>query len=372
MKLTCPREKLLLAFQTVAPVVPSRPTTRPILKNIKLEAADNRATLLATDTEIAVRCEINDILVEEVGNTVLPTSRFGAILRESSDDDLVLTTDDRGTLIKGSRSEFRLPSEDPLDFPPVAPFTETKYHKLKAGLLKEMIRRTVFATDDESSKYALGGVLLELDDSKLTLVGTDGRRMAVIEGEGEAVEGHSPPKGANTIVPSRAMNIIERALPDDDSEVDLAIRGNTDVLVRCGNATIYSRLLEGRFPRWQAVFPQKDSVNKVDLVTGPFFSAVRQAAIVTGEESRGVDFRFGDGQLVLAAEVSQVGESHVELPISYDGPPVTIKLDPRFLVEYLRVLEPDQSVTVELRDAESAAVFNVDTYRYVIMPLSRD
>lgn len=369
MKITCAREKLLSAFQTVSPVVPTRPTPKVILKNLKLETGDNRATLLATDDQIAVRCEIDGLLVEQAGTTVLPTNRFGAILRELADEEIKLETYDRGTLIKGSRSEFRLPSEDPQEFPTVAPFAESKYHTLPARALREMIRRTIFATDDESSRYALGGLLVELAPDKLTLVGTDGRRMAVMEGKAEAVEGHAAPKGTQTIIPSRAMNIIERALGDEEGDCDLAVRGN-DALVRAGRATIYSRLLEGRFPRWQAVFPKKSDVKKIDMVVGPFYAAVRQAAIVTGEESRGVDFRFADGQLSLAAEVSQLGESHVDLPISYDGPALSIKLDPRFLTDFFRVLEPDASIEAELRDEESAAVFSLADYRYVIMPLS--
>jgi DNA polymerase-3 subunit beta len=142
--------------------------------------------------------------------------------------------------------------------------------------------------------------------------------------------------------------------------------------VKTANSTIYSRLVEGRFPRYQDVIPSSSSIS-VDLTTGPFYSAVRQAQIVTSEESRGVDFTFSNGLLTLKSASAEVGESKVELPISYDAADLTITFDPRYVAEFLRVLEPERSIKLELTDGESAAVLRTeDGYLYIIMPLSRD
>ncbi len=112
---------------------------------------------------------------------------------------------------------------------------------------------------------------------------------------------------------------------------------------------------------------------KIELSVGPLYSAVRQAAIVTSEESRGVDFTFGQGKVVLAGRAPEVGQSRVELPVAYDGAAVSISLDPRFFNEFLKVLEPEATFTLDLKDAESAAVCHTgDGYSYVIMPLARD
>ena len=111
---------------------------------------------------------------------------------------------------------------------------------------------------------------------------------------------------------------------------------------------------------------------KISLTVGPFYAAVRQAAIVTSEERRGVDFTFGEGTLVMAGHGGELGESRVELPIAYSGPDIAIRLDPRFISDFLKVLEPDQNVVVELKDGETAAVCRSDDgYAYVIMPLSQ-
>jgi DNA polymerase-3 subunit beta len=382
MKVTCDREKLLHAFQTAASVAPTR-SPKPILQNVKLEVRDDGATLMATDLEIGIRIDVPGLEVSVPGSVVLPISRFGSILRESSDEKLYLESDGRSTLVRGQRSEFRLPSENPDEFPSVNLFAEEKYHELPARFFREIVRRTAFATDNESSRYALGGVLLELGEDRITAVGTDGRRLARQEGPARAVGGGQPAKQgqtpgeagageAMTIVPSRAMNLLDKALADNEEDIQVAARGN-DILVKSGKATIYSRLVEGRFPRWRDVFPRRDEPVRIDLIVGPFHATVRQAAIVASEERRGVDFTFGEGKVVLACRGAEKGESRVELPVAYDGPPRTVTLDPRFVSDFLRVLDPEQRFVLELQDAESAVVCNTeDGYAYVIMPLARD
>jgi DNA polymerase III subunit beta len=370
MKVTCDREKLLHAFQTAASVAPTR-SPKPILQNLKLEAGAEKAILMGTDLEIGIRIEVAGLFVEAAGSVILPISRFLSILRESSDEKLSMESDGRKIFVRGGHSEFQLPSENPDEFPQVAAFSEEKYHELPARFFREIVRRTVFATDTESSRYALGGVLLELNPDSITAVATDGRRLAKQEGPARSVGGHQT-GDRTTIVPSRAMQLLDRATADNEENLQLAARDN-DILVRSGRATLYSRLVEGRYPKWRDVFPRRDNTVKLQLSVGPFYAAVRQAAIVTSEERRGVDFAFADGKAVLAAHGAEYGESHVELPIDYTGAELGITLDPRYLSDFLRVLDPQQNLVLELRDSESAAVLvTEDGYSYVIMPLARD
>ena len=242
---------------------------------------------------------------------------------------------------------------------------------MPARFFKELIRRTVFATDNESSRYALGGVLLEFSENGIIGVATDGRRLAEQEGPAKSVGGHAS-GDKMTIVPTRAMQLIERAISDNEENVFVAARDN-DILVKSGNTTIYSRLVEGRFPRWRDVFPRHEHTAKIDLAVGPFYAAVRQAAIVTSEERRGVEFAFIQGQLKLAAHGAEFGESNVELPISYDGQAVAISLDPRYVSEFLRVLNAEQTIEATIYDPETAVIYKTtDGYTYIIMPLARD
>jgi len=370
MKITCDREKLQGAFQTAASVVPAR-SPKPILQNVKLEVSDQAAVLSATDLEVGIRIEVTGIDIEVAGQAILPVARFGAILRENSDEKLVLEADSQGTVVRGERSEFKLPAENPDEFPSVATFEEENFYELPARLFKEMIRRTLFATDTESSRYALGGVLLELEEEKIIAVGTDGRRLAKMEGPTHRVGTHQA-TDSMTIVPVKAMQLMERALSDADAEIQLAAR-TSDVLVKSPRTTIYARLVEGRFPKWRDVLPHRQDSQRIELTVGPVYSALRQAAIVSSEESRGIDFTFSDGTLVMAGSTADVGQSRVELPISYDGPKIVLTLDHRFLADFLKVLEPEKNFTLDIKDGESATLCTTDDgYDYVVMPLSRD
>ncbi|MEE8450315.1 MAG: DNA polymerase III subunit beta [Thermoguttaceae bacterium] len=370
MKLTCEREKLLHAFQTAASVAPTR-SPKPILRNVKLEATADSAMLMGTDMEVGIRIGISGLEVEAPGSVLLPIDRFGLILRESSDEKLQIESDGRKTTVRGQHSEFQLPSENPDEFPAVIAFEEEAYHEMPARFFREIVRRTVFATDTESSRYALGGVLIELGPEEITAVATDGRRLARQTGPATSVGGHTSGE-TMTIIPTRAMQLLERALADNEGTIQLATRDN-DVLVKSGSATIYARLVEGRYPKWRDVFPDQSDMTKIELTVGPFHTAVRQAAIVTSEEHRGVDFSFGEGLVKLSAHGAEKGESKIEMPIAYDGDEIPITLDPRYVSDFLRVLDPDKTFTFEARNAESAGVCSTDDgYGYVIMPLARD
>jgi DNA polymerase III subunit beta len=370
MKVKCERDKLSHAFQLAAAVAPSR-SPKPILQNVKLDVAADAATIMGTDLEVGIRIETLGFEVAAPGSVILPTGRFGAILRESSDEKLDLETDGRRILVRGERSQFQLPSEDPDEFPLVAVFKAEAYHELPARFFREIIRRTAFATDPESSRYALGGVYVELTEDRIVAVGTDGRRLAKQEGPAQSFGGHQT-GDQSTIIPTRAMQLLERVLADGEENVQLAV-SESDVLVRSGRATVYSRLLEGRYPRWRDVFPRHTEAQRLELTVGPFYAAVRQAAIVTSEQRRGVEFTFGDGKVVLSGHGAEYGESLVELPIAYDGAAQSVSLDPRYLAEFLRVLDAETTFIFELREPHTAVVCTTDDgYAYVIMPLSRD
>ena len=369
MKIQCHRPTFLAAFQVVSGVVPAR-TPKDILKNIKLDVRDGAATLSATDSDVGIRYELEGVEIEQDGSTLLPTSRLLAILREAQDNSVRLELTDDGLLVQCGSSEFRLQAADPVEFPPVPGFEAVQYHVVSGRVLKEAIRRTVFATDVESTRYALGGVLMERDGDGITLAATDSRRLAVMKIIGRA---EGDPTGGNEtpVIPSKAMTLVGNSISDDEQDVLIAIQAN-DVLVKSGPATISGRLVEGRFPKYRDVIPA-DSNCSIDLVVGSFLSAVKQAQIVTNEESRGVDFAFTPGVLKLESKAADVGRSTVELPISYEGSEIIITFDPRFVAEFLRVLEPESSVRLDLIDGESAAVLRTDDgYTYVIMPLSRD
>jgi DNA polymerase-3 subunit beta len=189
MKIRVTREPLLAAIQSAAAVVPSR-SPKPVLTNVKFEADAGRAILSATDLEVGIRIELEGVEVDAAGTVLLPASRLSAIVREAAPGTVFeISSDGTAAIVKAPRSQFRLPGEDPLEFPSVATFPEEACFELTPLLVRELVKRTVFATDNESSRYALGGVLIELTSSGVIGVGTDGRRLAKMEGPVTTVGG---------------------------------------------------------------------------------------------------------------------------------------------------------------------------------------
>ncbi len=369
MKIVCHREGLLSACQLASVAVAAR-DVKPILKNLKALVVEDRCTLMATDLELGIRLDVRGIKVEEPGEALLPMSRLVSILRESNDEELTIEAGPDSCTIRGTSAEFEMSSEDPAAFPDIPTFTEEKYHEMTGGILREMTRRTVFAAAAaEHSRFgATTGILMELEESKATMVATDGRRLALAHGEAHAHGEHST-KGQMPVIPAKAMMLLERNLTEPDEKVRISLRPN-EVLMKTERAMIYSRLVEGRFPNYRQVLPTKHTA-RIPLTVGPFLSAVRQAAIMTDEESKRVIFSFAKKKLTLQARGVESGRSKVEMPIDFEAAkPIEISFDPKFLVDMLRVLEPDTGLILDVTDSTTPAVFREEpNYLYVVVPL---
>ena len=369
MKVKINRESFQKVFQVAAAVAPAR-SPKTILQNVKMDVTDKVGLLTATDMEVGVRLTIPDLEVDTTGTAVIPVQRLNMILRESSDEFLFIESDPDKTLVTGQSSRFELQSQNPDEFPEVADFEDSDYFEVTAGVMRELIKRTLFATDSESSRYALGGVLLEMEGDSIVAVGTDGRRLAKMQGA--LSKTGNPKAGSATIVPARAMQLIERILPEDTVKIQLAARAN-DLLIREPGCVFYTRLVEGRFPKWRDVLPDRTDSNRIDIPVGPMYSALRQAAIVSSDESRGVDFTFNQGSLVLSNSTAEVGQSRIEMPVPFDNEELTITLDHRYVADFLKVLQPDKTFTLDIENGEQAAYcVTDDNYGYVIMPLAKD
>src|SRR5579884_124190 len=367
MRVLCHREGLLAACQLASAAVTTR-DVKPVLRNLKAIADEGRCTLMATDLELGIRLDVQGLTIEEPGEAILPAAKLVAILREARDDQLSIEADPTACVVRGMSLEFEMPSEDPAQFPDLPTFAEEKYHEITAGSLREMIRRTVFAAADETARYSMTGVLWELDGNIAKLVATDGRRLALAQGAAEEHGGHTT-KGHAPVVPTKAMNLLERNLQDDEETVKICLRPN-EVLFRTERAVVYSRLVEGRFPDYKQVMPKKQGT-RIVLQAAPFQAAVRQAAIMTDEDSKRVTFRFSKNNLTLKAQGATAGRSKIDLPIEYDGKSVEIGFNPTYLVDMLKVLPPDAELTLDLIDAASPALFRYgQEYSYLVMPLT--
>lgn len=367
MKVLCDRAMLNEAFQIAQSVVNPR-SPKPALQCVKIEADKKQLRLLATDLEVGTRVVLTEGMdVSEEGQILLPADRVGAILKELSSDKISITVEDRTAILETEDSKFKIMGDDPADFPTVPDFGKDGATELEAPKLINMIHRTVFATAREAARYALNGVLWEIRGKEIRLIATDGHRLAVAKGQ---CKGAKSAGQVSAIVPTKAVHLIERSIAGAET-VEIQI-GEKELLVRAGNTVIYSRLVDGHFPKYEDVVP-KDSDKKVELKTAEFMSAVRRAALLTNEESRGVKFTFTRDRAELSSRAPEMGEARTSVAAQMTGgdeESFEIAFNPYFVIDVLKVIE-SETFTLQLKSANKPGLIREGTqYEHVIMPVN--
>jgi len=358
-------------FKLAASVAAAR-DIKPILQNVKIKADKKVGAILqATDTEIGIRIRV-DCDVTTNGESILPTKRLMQILDLTGEEQLTIESTENNAAVSGENEKYDLNTQPPDEFPNVEEFNESAYHEIPAKALKEMIRRTIFAIDTENIRYALGGIYFEMVEDNISVVATDGRRLAWQEGKGNCVNDH---KVEASILPARTLQILERVLNDksidEDDDIKMAISANR-VLFQCKDVTLFSRLVEGRFPKWRGIIPKTDEDTPVTIECGALLPAILRAQIATSDLEPGVFFVFEAGKLVLKGEGKEIGNSTSDVPITFDGEKKSIKLDPKFMTSFLRVLESGTVLSVFLPPDNDPVKITADDggYVYVVMPMS--
>ena len=355
--ITLNREDLLGAIRGVAAAVSSR-SPKPVLLNVLL----HHGRLTATDQDIQVAWDI--AWTDEP--MLLPHSRLRSILEAAGGDDVTLTLDGPACIVQAGRGQWRLPVEDPKEFPTWQPEGLRPIARIPADHFCRAVKSVAYATDTESSRYALGAVLVEMKSGTVNFVGTDGRRLSAF-----SVDVDQATDDSTTLVPARAIQIVAAIAGHTEGAVQLETNGR-EIVATCDNAIITARLVEGKFPRWSDVFPDREAKSHVVDIHA-LLAATRAAAIVTTEESKGVDYTFTPEGLMLHGQSAASGESTVTCDLTECGTPCTTKLDPRFVVDFLKNLPSDEPhVEIEAVDGTTAVVLRAGDVRGVIMPLAKD
>jgi DNA polymerase-3 subunit beta len=375
MKVLINRAALVEALGLASSVVLAR-TPKPVLTCVKLIANASGAggaktlTVVATDMELALQYTLTQVDIATGGVALIPAGKLSEIVNNSPDDTLTLETNADTTLIKGSDANYKVFGYNPEEFPPVSGFDGEADFSLSAGTLKMLLDRTRFAAAREMTRYAINGVLFEKKGKKLSLVATDGHRLAQTKDDTIAEGG----KDVYAVVPIKAINLIERLLTDPEQTVSLQFKENK-LFVQIGSetggvsATMSTSLVEGTFPPYADVIP-KDSDKKVTLNRDRFFSAVRRAALLTNEESKGVRLAFSNGPLSNSSRAPEMGEAKIDLPVEYGGEALEIGFNPTYLLDALKVAD-QETVTFEMKTPNKPGLLRSGPgFLYVVMPVN--
>lgn len=362
-KLVCNRVALDQAVAVVRPVVAAR-TPKPVLQCIKLSAGKDTLTLMGTDLEVTIRFELTQVEVKQPGEAVVSADKFGEIVSKSTGETLALSTDETALQVTSESARFRILGFPPADFPEVPAFDGQPDLTVNAGLLQQMINKTVFATAKEHTRYAINGVLWEKSGKKLQLVATDGRRLAKVVGP--LVE--SAGKDQSAIVPVKALGAIQRLLREDDETVAVKFT-ETQILFHTDRASVTAQLVEGQFPKYQDIIP-RDTVRKAEASSEELRSALSQASILTSEESKGVRLAFNHEGLTMSAHSAEAGEASVRCKVDFTGDPIEIGFNPQYLTDALKVIG-DPTCTIEMQEPTKPGLIKAGAdFLYVVMPVN--
>lgn len=378
MELVVRKSDFLRELQLLQSIV-ERKITIPILANVLVEADGDTMKLLATDLEVGLRtaCPAS---VARAGTMTLPAKKLFELVKELPDADVRIEQDNSGVRLAADRFESRLSTLPPEDYPSLPSALEAYEETLPVASMRLMIAKTAFAITGEDTRYFLNGALLVMKPDSLSLVATDGHRLALVtvpRTAADAPEGKKAKKGEaaeerREILPKKTLAELDRLLREQQAPDVRFGRTENHLFFESGPRLLVSRKIDGQFPAYDRVIPRGND-KKIDFERERFARAVRRVALMSSERSRAVKFLIDKGQVEVTSSSPDVGEAKELLLVEYDGPPVQICFNAQYVSDFLAAVETEQ-VTLEFKDEVSQAVMRPVApegydYLYVIMPM---
>ena len=346
-------------------VIPTK-STKPVLANVCLVATEDALELVGTDLEVALRYRIEDVKVEEPGTVVIPARLTFDFIRDLTSETVTLDTSEGNCHITGGSDTCELVTFDPEEFPVVSRFSDENAISIQAGRFTSLVNRTVFAAAREQGRYAMHGVLTEIEDDMLRMVATDGRRLAVAHVPLDAAD-HKPEPA---IVPTKGMQLFCRVIDDALEQVKIRF-GENQIGLKTSKAEVFARLLDGEFPRYSAVIP-KETEHTVHADADLLGRKIRLVANVTGDEARAVRFSLKKDHMELFGQSAGRGEATAHMDVEYSGAKADIAFNPDYVNEGLKNCESD-TVQLQFNEKTSPGKFTLgENYIYVVMPITID
>ena len=365
MNISITKDQIIAGLQAVQNVVSTR-TTLPILSNVLLRAEGNHLEFTATDLDVTVACKVEAKVIKP-GATTLPVKKLFGIVRELNGEIEIETDEKNLSSIRSGSSFFKIHGLAADEFPPLPKFKDDKKVSQPQENIRAMIRKTSFAVSTDESRYVLNGIFVSLKEGKMTLVATDGRRLALVDEEVEISE----KSAGEFIVPAKAINELNRLL-QEKGEVELKF-GENQASFALKNENGFSvllitKLIEGNYPNYRQVIPG-EAKERIPLGREELMQALRRAEIMTSEKANSVKLTFGKNVLTITANSPEVGEARETMAINYKGKELSIAFNPRYLIDPLNALTEDE-VFFELIDELSPGVLKINgPFLYVVMPM---
>jgi len=366
MNLAIAKDQILNGLQAVQNIVSTR-TTLPILSNVLLRAEGNLLQLTATDLDVTITCAV-EAAVKKPGATTIPAKKLFGIVRELGSLEIELEVDEKNACsLRSGSSFFKIRGLAPEEFPPMPNLQEHKNVTLPQEKLRGMLRKTSFAISSDESRYVLNGIFISLKEHKLTMVATDGRRLALVDEDVDVGDKSQ----TEFIVPAKAVTELNRLLTDKGT-VEIRYAGNQAAFTLKDdagmNVVIVTKLIEGNYPNYRQVIPA-EAKERVPLAREEFLHALKRTELMTSEKQNSVKLSFTRNNLAITANSPDVGEARETMAINYKGKDMAIAFNPGYVIDPLNALANDE-VYLELIDELSPGVLKINgPFLYVVMPM---
>jgi DNA polymerase III subunit beta len=376
MELVVRKTDLLRELQLFQGIV-ERKNTIPILANVLIEADGDQVKLLATDLEVGLRSKCA-AAVTKGGSLTLPAKKLYEIIKALPDTDVRIHEDKNGVKVAADRFDSRMQTLPREDFPSLPDGTGAYSAQLPRDVLKHMVAKTQFAITGEDTRYFLNGALFILRGDSMSLVSTDGHRLALITVPRVTVKPKIRPDKVDksedevrVILPRKTLLELGRLLSEGEGDIQYE-RGENHLFFEIGGRLLISRMIDGQFPAFERVIP-KSNDKRVEFDRDRLTNAVKRVALLSNERSRAVKITIDKGKVEIASSSPEFGEAKEILMVDYADAPVTICFNAQYVLDFLGVVETD-SVGLEFKDEMSQAVMKpigADgyDYTYVIMPM---
>lgn len=374
MKFKINKEHFATGLRQVTNVVSSKPSM-PVLNNVLIKAEGDTVVLTTTNLDLGIRCSIK-AEVEKPGEITLPVKKLAAIVNSMPQQEITLESGDgQVARIRSGRSDFqRFNGLKAEDFPPLPSFVDQHNYELGPQELLNMLRSVSYAQSSDENRYILNSVFFNFSEGKLTLVATDGRRLALISRDMKIDREDE----GSIILPAKTVSELEKLLTQGknvkisfnarqvafDIEVGEESSGNG----LTGSIYLVSKIVEGSYPNYKQVIP-KETEHRIKVERELMLETVRRVALMTTDKQNSVRLKIFDNCLEISGQSSDFGEAKEPIEVEYDGPEVQIGFNPEFLLSPLSNLTKDE-IFFEFKDEMSPGVFKtLDNFLCVVMPL---
>ena len=369
MELVVRKNDLLRELQLFQGIV-ERKNTIPILANVLMEAKGEEVRFLATDLEVALRSKCA-ASVAKPGSVTIPAKKLYEIVKALPETDVRIHEDKNGVKVAADRFDSRIQTLPLDDYPTLPEPTGEGSVVLSGALVREMAEKIQFAMTSEDTRYYLNGALFVLRGTDISLVATDGHRLAHVSVSRRGDEVPAAAEESRVILPKKTVWELGRLLAEADGEIRYE-RGENHLFFTIGDRVLISRMIEGQFPAFERVIP-KNNDKRVEFERERITNAIRRVSLLSNERSRAIKFEIEKDKVEVSSNSAEIGEAREVLPADYTGEPLQICFNAQYVQDFLSVVKTD-AVAMELKDEVSQAVMRpVGTldydYTYVLMPM---